>query len=104
MDPTLASGAGSAIEDAYILTYLLARAVDSPSTEMTTNVTSALLIYDQVRRPLATEVQRQSRALLRIYALADNPEDKSAEALKSRIKEVWKWSASYCLSSKLDSD
>ncbi|KAJ3503878.1 hypothetical protein NLJ89_g8235 [Agrocybe chaxingu] len=56
MTPHQGSGAGQAIEDAYILSTLLGH----PATNRDT-IARALSIYDHIRRPFAQQVQLRSR-------------------------------------------
>ncbi|KZP09163.1 FAD/NAD(P)-binding domain-containing protein [Athelia psychrophila] len=62
MTPHLGSGAGQAIEDAYVLGTLLANQKCTRSS-----LPSVLQIYDQVRRPKANEVWHLSRTSGSIY-------------------------------------
>ena len=57
MTPHQGSGAGQAVEDAYILALLLSH----PKTTLKT-LPDALKVYEEIRRPLATEVQKGSFA------------------------------------------
>ena len=61
MLPHQGSGAGQAIEDAYILASLLA---DPNTTKETLPI--ALGVYDRVRRPQGTDIQERSRASERL--------------------------------------
>ncbi|PPQ74337.1 hypothetical protein CVT24_000691 [Panaeolus cyanescens] len=56
MTPHQGSGAGQAIEDAYILSTILGH----PNTNLS-NIGSALKIYDRLRRPVAQKVHERSR-------------------------------------------
>lgn len=62
MLPHQGSGAGQAIEDAYILASLLA---DDNTNKDT--LSTALSVYDQIRRPRGTDVQRYSRNGRQVY-------------------------------------
>lgn len=62
MLPHQGSGAGQAIEDAYILASLLA---DNNTNKDT--LSTALSVYDQIRRPRGTDVQRFSRNARQVY-------------------------------------
>ena len=62
MLPQQGSGAGQAIEDAYILASLLAH----PTTNKDT-IPYALSIYDAIRRPIGTDVQTYSRNNRQLY-------------------------------------
>jgi salicylate hydroxylase len=92
MMPMMASGAGTAIEDAFILGSVLGRALaTSTKGETLPRVTAALLVYDLIRRPLANLVQQRSRALSRIYSFVDIPEDEKADPMKGRVRDIWSW-------------
>ncbi|KAI0364648.1 FAD/NAD-P-binding domain-containing protein [Pilatotrama ljubarskyi] len=64
MRPHQGAGAGQALEDGFILATILAQA--SVTRE---NLTSALKVYDAIRRPAAQDVQRRSEANGRLYQL-----------------------------------
>ncbi|EIW82794.1 salicylate hydroxylase [Coniophora puteana RWD-64-598 SS2] len=64
MTPFQGSGAGQAVEDAYILATLLGH----PRTTLAT-VSQALVVYDEVRRPFAIGVARGSQEVGRISGL-----------------------------------
>ncbi|KAL0954233.1 hypothetical protein HGRIS_005361 [Hohenbuehelia grisea] len=64
MSPQQASGAGQAIEDAYILCTLLAH----PLTTRTTT-SRALRIYDTIRRPIAEEIAERALLNGRLFGL-----------------------------------
>ena len=55
MTPHQGSGAGQAVEDAYILAVLLS----NPKTTLDT-LPEALKAYEDIRRPFAADVQRRS--------------------------------------------
>ena len=55
MTPYQASGAGQAVEDAYVLAAILA----NPLTTLET-LPEALKVYEEIRLPHAVEVQRKS--------------------------------------------
>lgn len=80
MTPFHASGAGQAIEDAYILASLLARALSSSSsspqssisrTDALSRVSKALQAYSNIRRPIAYDVQARSRYQGRVVTLEE---------------------------------
>ncbi|OCH96283.1 FAD/NAD(P)-binding domain-containing protein [Obba rivulosa] len=95
MMPYQGSGAGQAVEDAYVLATLLGH----PSTSIAT-LPRALQIYDAVRRPFAQHVAKVSRDNGLLFTMnypgltLESPgEDvprKLAE-LSSRIKKKWEW-------------
>ncbi|GLB39496.1 putative FAD binding domain containing protein [Lyophyllum shimeji] len=97
MSPQQASGAGQAIEDAFILATLLGHNLTKLDT-----VSDALSIYDQIRRPVAMEVARRSLVNGRLFGLQlpgfplDNEPERLPE-LGDAIKENWKWTWSTTL-------
>ncbi|KAF8961501.1 hypothetical protein BDZ97DRAFT_1664184 [Flammula alnicola] len=64
MTPHQGSGAGQAIEDAYILSTLLGHALTTKAT-----IGRALSIYDHIRRPFALQTQERSRLNGRYFTL-----------------------------------
>lgn len=66
MTPYQGSGAGQAIEDAYILSVLLAHPLTTRET-----LQDALKIYETVRLPHGNEVQRLSRLNGKLAEFAD---------------------------------
>ncbi|KAF8072155.1 hypothetical protein FPV67DRAFT_1748853 [Lyophyllum atratum] len=97
MSPQQASGAGQAIEDAFILATLLGHHLTTLES-----VPSALAIYDQIRRPVAMEVAQRSLINGRLFGLQlpgvplDNDPERLPE-LGDAIKENWKWTWSTTL-------
>ncbi|KAF5362393.1 hypothetical protein D9756_002183 [Leucocoprinus leucothites] len=92
MSPQQASGAGQAIEDAFILATLLGHKLVNLS-----NVQTALSIYDTVRRPVAEEVAEKSLVNGRLFGLQLPGLDANAETdrlpeIGEAVKENWKWS------------
>lgn len=96
MSPQQASGAGQAIEDAFILAKLLGHRLTNLS-----NVQTALQIYDTVRRPVAEEVAERSLENGRLFGLqlaglnADTDTERLPE-IGEAVKENWKWSEFSC--------
>lgn len=92
MSPQQASGAGQAIEDAFLLSTLLGH----KSTNLS-NVQTALQIYDTVRRPIAEEVAERSLENGRLFGLqlagfdADDEPDRLPE-IGEAVKQNWSWS------------
>lgn len=91
MSPQQASGAGQAIEDAYVLCTLLGHRLTNLG-----NVSAALAIYNKIRRPMATEVQQRSLLNGELFGLQLPGLDADAEPERlhevgERIKENWKW-------------
>ena len=66
MSPYQGSGAGQAVEDAYVLGSILA----NPLTTLE-NVSSALKVYEEIRLPHANEVQRRSDMAGSLYRFED---------------------------------
>lgn len=66
MTPHQGSGAGQAIEDAYVLSSLLAH----PSLT-NSNLEVALKVYETVRLPFANEVMKRSATNGRLYEFSD---------------------------------
>ncbi|GLB41440.1 putative salicylate hydroxylase [Lyophyllum shimeji] len=94
MAPFQGSGAGQAVEDAYILSTLLGH----PSTTRAT-LDHALRIFDLVRRPQALEVAENSRRNGQLFTLHDQVREPLAEdatldrlrALSDEFTRIWEW-------------
>ena len=98
MSPAQGSGAGQAIEDAYILATLLAH----PRTTIAT-LPTALKVYEEVRLPNANEVMRRSALSADIASyndprFADISDGSSKEVDSGRLWDMghaqmdnWKW-------------
>ncbi|KAG6825434.1 hypothetical protein H0H93_000708 [Arthromyces matolae] len=91
MSPQQASGAGQAIEDAYLLATLLGH-----SATTLRNVHDALSIYDKIRRPIAMEVAERSLHNGRLFGLQLPGVDLEVNPdmlpnLGDAIKDNWKW-------------
>lgn len=95
MAPHEGSGAGQAIEDAYILGTLLGHALTTLDT-----LPAALGVYDRVRRPFAELVQRKSRENGMLFTfqrhdVCDNSPATLADlAYSVRTNWEWAWSTS----------
>ncbi|KAF9454477.1 FAD/NAD(P)-binding domain-containing protein [Macrolepiota fuliginosa MF-IS2] len=98
MVPTQGSGAGQAIEDAFILATVLG----NPRTDgSSASIQRALKVFDIVRRPRALEVQERSRLNGRYFSLNYNDVDFSSlqgEELRAElvelmetVKQNWAW-------------
>lgn len=102
MSPQQASGAGQAIEDAFILATLLGHRLTRLE-----NVHQALSIYDSVRRPIATEVAHRSLVNGRLFGLqypgldADMEPERLPE-IGEAIKDNWKWTWSTTIDSSVN--
>ncbi|KAG6844819.1 hypothetical protein H0H87_003386 [Tephrocybe sp. NHM501043] len=94
MAPHQGSGAGQALEDAYILATVLGH----PSTTKDT-LHRALDIFDQIRRPPAQQVAENSRRAGQIFTLHGlNLDGLSNNALFTKLKslseefiKIWEW-------------
>ncbi|PPQ65337.1 hypothetical protein CVT26_000052 [Gymnopilus dilepis] len=101
MEPHLANGAGQAIEDAYIFSNILAKALQNDAA----NLPELTRTYDAVRRPFGNFAVQASRDHGRLYdLLASGFEDVkegeiiSAEKLAElgkRIDESFAWTVSH---------
>ncbi|KIJ98994.1 hypothetical protein K443DRAFT_189327 [Laccaria amethystina LaAM-08-1] len=97
MTPHQGSGAGQAIEDGYVLATILGH----PATTRET-IGRSMLIYDQVRRPVAQSVHEVARQNGRIFTFSapdldfdhvSSPEEMSAklQMLSHRFTKNWEW-------------
>lgn len=95
MCPHQGSGAGQAIEDAYILATVLRHRGTHRG-----NIERALQVYDSVRRPLALHVQERSRLNGRYFTFADDIDwERLSESqlweklqqLGNRFTRNWEW-------------
>ena len=96
MTPGHGSGAGQAVEDAYVLGAILA----DPSTTRTT-LSTALKVYEEIRLPFANDIQRRSEESSEMFSFSD-PRfmslDNATEADMGKLwdfgftlVESWKW-------------
>ncbi|KAJ3565444.1 hypothetical protein NP233_g7626 [Leucocoprinus birnbaumii] len=102
MSPQQASGAGQAIEDAFILATLLGHELTNLS-----NVQTALSIYDTIRRPVAEEVAERSLVNGRLFGLQlagldANKETDRLPEIGEAVKENWKWTWTTTLDSSVE--
>ncbi|KAG5727722.1 Salicylate hydroxylase [Termitomyces sp. T112] len=94
MTPHQGSGAGQAVEDAYILATVLGH----PSTNRNT-IHRALHIFDAIRRPQALQVAARSRRHGQLFTLHDYNFDglsddvlsKRLRLLSEEITKGWEW-------------
>jgi len=100
MTPHQGSGAGQAIEDAYVLAALLTH-----SSTTRKSIPRTLKIYEKVRLPHANEIQRRSRENGKLYEFASHEQyphlssveasggdpDKLVKNIVSAAVENWKW-------------
>ncbi|KAJ3576558.1 hypothetical protein NP233_g350 [Leucocoprinus birnbaumii] len=98
MLPTQGSGAGQAIEDAFILATVLG---NTKTDRSVASVQRALKVYDLVRRPRAREVQERSRMNENYFSLKYRDVDFSSlrgdklyaslVELMETVKQNWAW-------------
>lgn len=82
--PHLGAGAGMAMEDAYVLSSLIASAGSIDDIE------TALKAYDAVRRGRTQEVLRRSRQAGNAYGLVDSDDDADLKrVLEESYERVW---------------
>jgi len=98
MTPNQGSGAGQAIEDAYVLAALLTH----PTTNRET-IPRALKIYEKVRLPHGNDIQRRSRENGKLYEFAatdrhphlsvtdPNDANQLVKEIGEAAMENWKW-------------
>ncbi|EIW79761.1 salicylate hydroxylase [Coniophora puteana RWD-64-598 SS2] len=88
MMPFQGSGAGQAIEDAYLLASLLGHRTTDGSPQA---IQKALAVYDHVRRPYSADVARRSQYNGRLYTFnADfGPED--PRKMQDVMTRGWEW-------------
>jgi salicylate hydroxylase len=109
MTPFQGQGAGQAIEDACVLSTLLARALSPSSKHVSARnildrVSRALRVYDSVRRPIALDVLQRSRRNGRLFTYAYPPAGASEHSMgeymlmmspaemQDRVIKNWQWS------------
>ncbi|KII84074.1 hypothetical protein PLICRDRAFT_46407 [Plicaturopsis crispa FD-325 SS-3] len=102
MTPNQGSGAGQAIEDAYILATVLGNPLTSIDA-----IPEALTIYDTIRRPFAQDIAERSFSNGLLFSFdRDNyesefPDEESKrnklKELRSSVTEQWKWAWSTTL-------
>jgi salicylate hydroxylase len=83
--PHLGAGAGMAMEDAFILSSLIA------SLDMVTDIEQAFRAYDAVRRPRTQECIRRSIEASQGYGMMLPGVGDEVAALKNRLQESFKW-------------
>jgi salicylate hydroxylase len=83
--PHHGAGAGMAIEDAFILSRLLA------SIDHVDDLEAAFAAYDVVRRPRSQRLVASSRKIARIYDLEDEVIRDDMNAMREYLKHAWDW-------------
>ncbi|ESZ99586.1 hypothetical protein SBOR_0031 [Sclerotinia borealis F-4128] len=89
--PHQGAGAGQAIEDAYVLSNLLADCTDTRQIE------SAFKAYDEIRRPRSQKVVTTSREAAELYEFENEEmmgagdEGVDMEGMKEKLRERCKW-------------
>lgn len=91
--PHKGSGAGMAIEDAYILGHLVAQALDGDNVNLGQAIPAAFRVYDATRRERTQRVVEDSRETGTLYDLEHaefgTEKDKVKQALLTRMEWVW---------------
>lgn len=83
--PHHGAGAGMAVEDAFVLTKLLA------SSKGVHDLTSVFAAYDAVRRPRSQRLVASSRRIGQIYDLEDELIGDNMEAMGKHLDQAWDW-------------
>ena len=83
MTPAQGSGAGQAVEDAYVLGAILA----NPSTTLAT-LSTALKVYEEIRLPFANDTQRRSADNFDLFTFSDPSLDNATEADMGRLWDL----------------
>ena len=83
--PHHGAGAGMAVEDALILSRLLA------SIESTGELVSAFAVYDAVRRPRSQQLVASSRKIGAVYDFEDKVIGDDIEATRKYLEHAWDW-------------
>lgn len=83
--PHQGAGAGMAIEDALVLSRLLALVKDKK------HIPAAFRAYDQLRRPRTQKLVTTSRDAGRLYDMQMPGVGEDVEKIKSNLAERWKW-------------
>ena len=84
--PHQGSGAGMAVEDAYVLSELLSY-VENPHEDLE----AAFAAYDQVRRPRTQKVVTTSEATGRIYEFQHEKTGDDLDAVAAELKDHYMW-------------
>lgn len=92
--PHKGSGAGMAIEDAYVLGHLVAAALAEDTVDTGRAITAAFRVYDDTRRPRTQRLVEDSRETGQLYDLEHTQfgtdKDQIRDTLLTRMDWVWK--------------
>jgi salicylate hydroxylase len=97
MVPHQGTGAGQAVEDAYVLSSLLLRALapiasaSPPKHELLLRAETALKVYDQIRVPVTHDAARRAVNNGQLITLAEGKEAQEAEEMQRRVEKIWHW-------------
>ena len=83
--PHHGAGAGMAVEDALVLSKLLA------SIESRQGLEAAFAAYDQVRRPRSQRLVTSSRRVAEVYDFEDESTRRSMKKLGDYLLQAWDW-------------
>ena len=83
--PHHGAGAGMAVEDAFILSRLLA------SVDDVKDLVNAFAAYDQVRRPRTQRLVTSSNHTAKVYDLEDEKFGESIEGVLGYLSHAWDW-------------
>lgn len=92
--PHLGAGAGMAMEDAYVLSSLIAevrQGVNDNDDDDDDGISRAFWAYDKVRRPRTQQVVKRSREVYLGYAFMLQGVGDDVDKLKGRVEEAFKW-------------
>ena len=95
--PHQGAGAGQGLEDAYFLARLL-----GDSRALHTDPRALLNVYDELRRPRASRVQRTSREAGNLYEFCDPLINDNQQALADTLAQRFDWLWDYDLDADLD--
>ena len=83
--PHHGAGAGMGVEDAFILTKLLAT-IDSAE-----DLEPAFVAYDVIRRPRSQRLVASSRRIAKVYDLEDRTIGEDMQAMGECLEHAWDW-------------
>ncbi len=83
--PHHGAGAGMAVEDAFILSKLLA------SIQSAEELEGAFAAYDAVRRPRSQRLVASSRRMGKVYDFEDEAVGDDIEAMREYLETAWDW-------------
>lgn len=91
--PHKGSGAGMAIEDAYLLGHLVAAALADDTVDVGRAISAAFRVYDETRRPRTQRLVEDSRETGQLYDLEHaqfgTDKDQIRDTLLTRMDWVW---------------